>query len=134
VLGFGGDPTKILPSPTGQVSGFPRPRPLPPGHGGHADGVTGKIEGIIYDHSGDFEGFILETESGQRHRFASREDRMLRVACAARNQRAGVTVVSERRRPDELRQIIVHPGQYRRDCEWRGSRPYAAPVDDRGPS
>ena len=109
VLGFGGYPRKILPSPTGQVPGFPMPRPSPSGHGGHSDEVTGKIEGIIYDRIADFEGSILETESGQRHRFASREDRMLRVARSALNQRARVAMVSERHRPHEPRQIIAPP-------------------------
>ncbi len=112
VHGFGGDPTKILPSPTGQVPGWHVPQPSPGGgHGGHGgmiEEVTGKIEGIIYDRFGDFEGFVLESESGRRHRFASREEPMLRVARAALNRRARVTVMSERDRPHEAMRIVVH--------------------------
>ena len=109
VQGFGGDPTKILPSPTGQVPGWPLPHPAPGGgHGGDTYEVTGKIEGIVYDHFGDFEGFILETESGHHHRFASREEPMQRVANAALNRRARVTVMSERHRPHEALRIVLH--------------------------
>jgi hypothetical protein len=71
VLGFGGDPDTIQPSPVGDVPGLKRPPPPT------VREVTGKIETIIYDHFGDFEGFVLETQSGGHHHFYSREATML---------------------------------------------------------
>ena len=74
IVGFGGDPTTILPSPTGI--------PLPAGSGGgggvhhHTHGAeefTGKVEGLLYDRFGDFEGFLLRTEHGHEHRFHATE-------------------------------------------------------------
>jgi hypothetical protein len=86
VKGFGGDPGKILPSPTGDVPGWPVHGKGgghgEPGRGGHGRGqaelleglhYTGKVTGVIYDRFGDFEGFILLTEHGHEHIFRGRE-------------------------------------------------------------
>ena len=35
-------------------------------------GFTGKVEGLVYDHLGDFSGFVLETYEDHQHRFESR--------------------------------------------------------------
>jgi hypothetical protein len=35
--------------------------------------LTGKVEGVVYDHFGDFVGFILELRDGELRRFESRE-------------------------------------------------------------
>jgi len=72
VSGFGGDPGKILPSPTGNVPGHE----LPPGPRGPRDGrkgYTGKVIDLLYDRFGDFEGFTLLTEEGHEHWFRGRE-------------------------------------------------------------
>ena len=112
VQGFGGDPGKIEPSPTGQVPGLHRPRPAPGGHHHHEEGgeVTGKIDGLIYDHFGDFEGFILETEEGRHHRFASRELPMLMLVQRAWLERLRVTVFAKRHAPHVPRTIILRAG------------------------
>jgi hypothetical protein len=88
VKGFGGDPGKILPSPIGNVPGWPvhgkgGGRGGEPDHDGHhgrgeielLEGFhyTGKVTGVVYDRFGDFEGFILLTEHGHEHVFRGRE-------------------------------------------------------------
>ena len=40
------------------------------------DEVTGKIEGIIYDHFGDFVGFTLRIETGHEHGFRAQEPKV----------------------------------------------------------
>ena len=56
-------------------------------------GPTGKIDGLVYDHFGDFEGFILVTEEGERHDFFSREQHMEEVVERAWAERLRVTVL-----------------------------------------
>ena len=97
VSGLGGDPTQILPSPSGW--------------GGHLPSVskpseerlhfTGKIAGLIYDHFGDFEGFLLDTEDGERT-FYSREKDIAELAERAWRERLRITVFArhhEQHRP-----------------------------------
>jgi hypothetical protein len=71
VKGFGGDPGKITPSPTGGgVSGG-----VSGGAGGAAGGqegertesFVGKVSALEFDRFGDFRGFRLDTEDGERH-------------------------------------------------------------------
>ena len=66
VKGFGGDPSKIPPSPVGAI-----PSKSPPGVGpGSVAGKvesTGKIEGLLYDRFGDFEEFILRPSPRKAH-------------------------------------------------------------------
>ena len=77
IIGFGGDPGTIKPSPTGL--------PVAPGGGhgaghgtGHGTGHggeicwRGKVTGVIYDMFGDFEAFRLATEHGE-HCFEASE-------------------------------------------------------------
>jgi hypothetical protein len=108
VKGFGGDPAQIGPSETGQVPGLVHHRP--PHHGGHPQDVCGKVAGIVYDHFGDFAGFIVEDESGEHHRFESRERPMLDVVQRAWEQRSRVLVVRERLRRSEPRSVILLAG------------------------
>lgn len=93
---LGGDPTLINPSPTGVWK-----VPYHPGHGGkggeHGNKHhppcddhrrdEGKVDGLSYNHFGDFEGFVLETMHGHRHFFSSHEEHiedLVRRACAER--------------------------------------------------
>lgn len=110
VTGFGGDPGKILPSPTGYVPGLPSPHGHghEGGEGSHHPEVSGKVNGIVYDHFGDFEGFIIETDRGERRRFHSRETRVLSLVRRALEERIWVTVVRERERDDLPLSIILH--------------------------
>jgi hypothetical protein len=100
ITGLGGHPGNILPSPIGEVPGWPvhagpQPHPVGPAAGAGEE-FCGKIEGLVYDHFGDFVGFILETEDGAHHRFFSREQPMLEVVRQAWSERTPVTVEAER--------------------------------------
>lgn len=88
VAGFGGDPSQILPSPTGSI-------PQPPGPHRHRLGFTGKIAGLVFDRFGDFDGFLLETEHGE-HPFESREAAVHRLVERAWQDRIRVTVFADR--------------------------------------
>jgi hypothetical protein len=102
VTAFGGDPTQILPSPTGD--GLPKPPCPEPGEEPLA--FTGKIAGLIFDRFGDFEGFLLDTEDGER-RFFSRERDLAELAERAWRERLRITVVAERHEPHRPLSIIV---------------------------
>jgi len=103
VTGFGGDPGKIKPSPTG----FPGGK----GHGGEGPGekrveYTGKICALVYDRFGDFEGFILDTEDGDR-RFTSPETEIELVVNRALAERIVTTVVVEIDAPHRPESILL---------------------------
>jgi hypothetical protein len=67
---------------------------------------TGKISGLIFDHFGDFEGFVLETLESE-HMFHSREKEMERLAERAWRERLRVTVYAERDEPHRPVSILV---------------------------
>jgi murein tripeptide amidase MpaA len=99
---LGGDPNKILPSPTGQ--GIP---PHPKHKGEECLSFTGKISHLIFDRFGDFEAFLLETEDGERE-FRSREQDMADLAERAWRERLRITVRAEKHAPHQPLAIIVH--------------------------
>jgi hypothetical protein len=111
IRALSGDPTRIKPSPYG-VGGEDGGHP---GHDGHGrdgerhDGAVGKIEGLVFDHFGDFSGFILETEEGGRRHFVSRERAMEEVARRAWAERLLVTVIPEAHNEHHPHQVILHP-------------------------
>jgi hypothetical protein len=106
VFGFGGDPAKIVPSPTGTV-----PHHHKPVHGGpleeHRREFTGKVVGLIHDRFGDFDGFLLHSEHGDEESFRSREHAIERLAVQAWAERAVISVFCEQRRPHVPSEIIV---------------------------
>jgi hypothetical protein len=83
VEGFGGDPSKISPSPIGF---FPPPEPPV------AVSYTGKVKAIIYDRFGDFDGFILETLRDREIKIRSRESPVERLIERAWRERILLTV------------------------------------------
>jgi hypothetical protein len=111
VKSFGGDPTKILPSPTGHGTGKPGhgdPGHHHPGHDHeHGRPFTGKVAGLIFDRFGDFEGFLLDTEDGDR-KFLSREKDVAELAERAWRERLRITVWAERDEPSHPLSIIIH--------------------------
>jgi hypothetical protein len=116
---LGGDPTTIPPSATGTWPGGPgdqgKPRRchLPASDPWYeAPGLVGKIEGLIYDHFGDFEGFVLETENGKVFRFFSREGHMEDVVQRAWADRLRVTVTPEDNNEQCARRIVLHPTRH----------------------
>jgi hypothetical protein len=109
VKGFGGNPGGIQPSPTGTV-------PRPGGHGAPHSGqhhheehgrCTGKVAALIFDRFGDFEGFILDAEDGDR-KFFSREADLKRLVERAWSERLRITVIAEEDRAHRPLSVIVH--------------------------
>jgi hypothetical protein len=102
VKALGGDPTEILPSPTGEGRRK---------HRCHEEreeriAFTGKIAGLIFDRFGDFEGFLLDTEDGER-KFFSREKEVEELAERAWRERLRITVWAECDEPHRPLTIIV---------------------------
>jgi hypothetical protein len=111
VLGFGGTPGDIVPSATGNVPGLKRQPPRGEGSGeGHE--YTGKVDGVIYDRFGDFEGFLLLTEHGEEHRFHARECKVEELARLAWKARMVITVIAERHDSRRPVSIILRRGPY----------------------
>jgi hypothetical protein len=106
VIEFGGDPGKILPSPTGTVAHPPHPHPHKPDEKDEIES-TGKVVGLIHDRFGDFEGFLLLTECGEELVFRSREHAIERLTRSAWAERAVITVFAERRRSHVPCTIVV---------------------------
>jgi hypothetical protein len=110
IQGLGGNPSAIPPSATGTWPGQPGgvPHHGPP-HTGH-EHLTGKVDGLIYDHFGDFEGFTVETGHGEVRTFYSRERRIEELAQRAWTDRTRVTVTF--RRPDDHHpvRLVLHRG------------------------
>jgi len=104
---LGGKPSHIKPSPDGSAPGLPTPNPKPHPLFGQAQEIFGKIEAIVYDHFGDFEGFILETETEEHRRFASREPAMLEVVRRAWVERTRVAVIPEADGAASARAVIL---------------------------
>ena len=97
VRGLGGDPTQIQPSPTGEL--LPTPRAV------EQLSWSGKITELRYDRFGDFQGFILDTEQGDRL-FSSREHQIEDLAERAWTQRISITVLAARHEPQRPLSII----------------------------
>jgi hypothetical protein len=104
---LGGKPNQIKPSPNGEVPGLPAPTQKCSLAHEHLREIFGKIEAIIYDHFGDFEGFVLETETGAHHRFRSREPAMLDLVRRAWLERTRVAVVPEAHQADVARSVML---------------------------
>jgi hypothetical protein len=112
VDGLGGNAADIPPS----FLGNGHARPGTGGHGGdhgehshrneRGEDHTGKIVGLMFDHFGDFEGFILETDAGE-HRYFSRETEIRTLAERVWSERLRVTVMAECDSPERPRKIIV---------------------------
>jgi hypothetical protein len=116
VRALGGDPTHIRPSPDGsgveteQHPGkHPGHRPEPGKHEEREErvGFTGKIDGLVYDRYGDFDGFVLDVDEGER-RFRCRETEIERVVMQAWSTRVRVTVFVERDSKHRPESIVLH--------------------------
>jgi hypothetical protein len=75
----------------------------------HHFDLVGKIMGLVYDHFGDFDGFILESESGESLTFHTRQSHMEDVIKRAWMEGLRVTVLPEQQHSDRPRQIVLHP-------------------------
>lgn len=73
---------------------------------GHEAKWVGKVCGLIFDHFGDFEGFILKTEMSE-HRFATRERDVRVLVERAWRERLLITVEGNAEQPHFIRRVIV---------------------------
>jgi hypothetical protein len=107
VGGFGGVPETVEPDPNGLPTG-----PTPGGGGGPGGGrhgFTGKVSGILYDRYGDFEGFTLDTEDGERL-FRSREHTIEELAVRAWRERTLIVVYVAKGDPLRPEAILLKYG------------------------
>jgi hypothetical protein len=104
VQALGGDPTRIFPSPTGEW--LDERRGKPPVSEKHGEELTGKVSALIFDHFGDFEGFILETEE-KEHKFNSRERHVEELVDRIWRERLRVTVWVDHDEPNRPLKIVV---------------------------
>jgi hypothetical protein len=94
---MGGDPTQVRPTSDGNWHGVKGGDGATHGHGDPGErrvAFEGKVRAVSYDRYGDFEGFVLDTEDGER-RFVSRERAVERVVLRAFAHRVPVAVVVE---------------------------------------
>jgi len=107
--GFGGDPGTVVADPNGLPGGVGEPgggagEPGFPG-GGKALAFTGKVSSLLYDRWGDFEGFTLDTEAGERL-FRSREHTIEDIANRAWTERILVVVYARAGDPHRPERIV----------------------------
>ncbi|MEP6729432.1 MAG: hypothetical protein ABJE10_02285 [bacterium] len=98
IVGLGGDPTTIPPSPNGA--------PVPDGHGHEIDSFTGRVEEISYDCYGRFDGFVLADCCGTRT-FHSHDKRIAEVVLRACKDDLFVTVQVERGKEHCIRRLTL---------------------------
>jgi hypothetical protein len=79
----------IQPSPWG-AKGAPHQTGGSDGRRERRHKATGKVDGVIYDRCGDFEGFLLLTEEGDQRDFCSREAEIASLARFALEQRVKI--------------------------------------------
>ncbi len=101
IVGLGGGPTTAA-----TPSEHPHEHPPHERREDHAD-YEGKISGLRFDRFGDFEGFRLDVEDGERD-FHSREKEIGRLAERAWRERLRITVRIELDEPCRPVAIIIH--------------------------
>ena len=69
-------------------------------------GYTGKITGLVYDRAGDFDGFLLDTDAGERA-FDSREPGIEELAGRAWAERILTTVYVDDAEPWRPARIVL---------------------------
>jgi hypothetical protein len=79
--------------------------------------AIGKIERLIFDRFGDFESFVLETDSGERRQFFSREPHLAELARFVWQARIRVTVFAKEHEPHVPDRIALHAPVGQR-AEW----------------
>lgn len=101
VLGFGGDPDAIEPSPNGD--GYPGAEINPTGRG---TVLVGKIAEVRYDCFGDFIGFVLAS-CNETHAFDSRERPVEQLVVRACDQRLRLAIAIHPQNPRHFLSISV---------------------------
>lgn len=107
IIGMGGNPSQVQPSQLGTAN----QQIGQPSHAvhRHENEHVGKVEAIIYDRFGDFEGFRLRTERGEEEFFHGRESHVEDLVRNAWNQRMliAVTVADHRDWPAKI--VLLRP-------------------------
>ena len=113
VDGLGGVSASIPPTQTGIWPGLLKQ--INWKDDGHHEGkdddrleFTGKVDGILYDHFGDFTGFIIETRHGEKRKFLSHERKVHNLTEVAWLQRNMVTIFVHHEHPERPLEILVH--------------------------
>ena len=110
---MGQDPSQILPSQFGTANqpigqkGLPIPHPVHPHEKEHR--FVGKVEGIIYDRFGDFEGFLLRTEYGEEKFFHGHESHVEDLVLDAWNQRMLISVTVDGHSDWPAKIVLLRP-------------------------
>jgi hypothetical protein len=103
---YGGNATSIAASQSGAI---PEQVGTPVGLAAKDEmSNTGKIECLIYDRFGDFEGFVLETDSDEKLRYHSRESHIAELANWVWNARIRITVFSQHYARRAPTRILLH--------------------------
>ena len=98
--GFGGDPETVVAHPNGLPAGVGEPG------GAKQIACTGKVSSLLYDRHGDFEGFSLDTEAGERL-FRSREHTIEDIANRAWTERILIAVYARASEPHRPERIVL---------------------------
>ena len=107
VRALGGDPDMIQPSP----SGGPEKHPEEPEK---RLSFVGKVDEVVYDRFGDFAGFALDTEDGERH-FRSREHDLEQLIRRVWEERILIRVtVEEHERYRPMSITLLNPPHHHR--------------------
>jgi hypothetical protein len=114
VAALGGDPWSVAPSPDGSIE-VPGTCHDPDDELNHdrfndvdsPDGRVGKISGLLFDHFGDFEGFVLEDHAGTSQSFFSSEPAIGDLARAAWRERQKVRVITVSASSRKVRRLVI---------------------------
>ncbi|MGI0072936.1 MAG: hypothetical protein ACREA3_03880 [Nitrosotalea sp.] len=109
VNGLGGNAATVKPS----LHGVP---PKVKSHDEEKMEFTGKVSGLVYDRFGDFEGFLLDTEDGER-RFYCQEIEIELVIRRAWAERIMTTVYVERDEPHHPLTILLRNSPHHYDID-----------------
>lgn len=113
ILGMGGCPSQVQPSQLGTANqtigqkGLPLPHPTH--HHEKEHGFMGKVESILYDRFGDFEGFLLRTEHGEEKFFQGHESPMEELILSAWNQRMLISVTVDGHSDWPAKVVLLRP-------------------------
>jgi hypothetical protein len=104
---MGGDPDTIVPDSNGDWNGRIR------GSRERDEALVrrvGKVGGLLYDHFGNFDGFVLDMVDGER-RFRSRERDIESIARGAWLDRTLIAVFARHDAPERIESIVlIRPG------------------------
>ncbi len=99
VSAFGGDPERVIPSPSGSLPG---PRPEKP----ETKSFEGKVKLVLYDCFGEFKGFVLQDCRGSKT-FSSCQKGIERIAVRACKDKSTLRVNTDNGKQGRILSIII---------------------------